>query len=194
MSQAIEMLMKNWEKDFPCLNKPIFYIAGADGEGGKYIEDLKSLKSSRLSKEDSNRVVVANGFAPMPAITAASDFFLLPSKFEPCGLTQGEACGLATPVIASAVGGIVDTVNRNGKTNGILASMETDDKGKVENLYNAMKQALQIYFNDKQQYQNMVSDSIAEDFSWIQKGKQGPVFDYLNRIGIDIKNLPEIKK
>ena len=123
MSQAIEMLMKNWEKDFPGKNKPIFYIAGADGEGGKYIEDLKSLKSSRLSKEDSNRVVVANGFAPMQAITAASDFFLLPSKFEPCGLTQGESFALATPVVASAVGGIVDTVNRNGKTNGILASM-----------------------------------------------------------------------
>ena len=194
MSQAIEMLMKNWEKDFPGLNKPIFYIAGADGEGGKYIEDLKSLKSSRLSKEDSNRVVVANGFAPMPAITAASDFFLLPSKFEPCGLTQGEAFGLATPVIASAVGGIVDTVNRNGKTNGILASMETDDKGKVENLYKAMKDALEIYFNNQEQYQNMVSDSIAEDFSWIQKGKQGPVFEYLDRIGIDTEKLPEIIK
>lgn len=194
MSQAIEMLMKNWEKDFPGKNKPIFYIAGADGEGGKYIDDLKSLKSSRLSKEDSNRVVVANGFAPMQAITAASDFFLLPSKFEPCGLTQGESFALATPVIASAVGGIVDTVNRNGKTNGILASMDADDKGKVENLYNAMKEALQVYFEDKTQYEKMVSDSLAEDFSWIQKGKQGPVFDYLNKIGINTEILPDIRK
>ena len=194
MSQAIEMLMKNWEKDFPGKNKPIFYIAGADGEGGKYIEDLKSLKSSRLSKEDSNRVVVANGFAPMQAITAASDFFLLPSKFEPCGLTQGESFALATPVVASAVGGIVDTVNRNGKTNGILASMDADDKGKVENLYNAMKEALQIYFEDKTQYEKMVSDSLAEDFSWIQKDKQGPVFDYLNKIGINTEILPDIRK
>ena len=45
-----------------------------------------------------------------------------------------------------------------------------------------------------QQYQNMVSDSIAEDFSWIQKGKQGPVFEYLDRIGIDTEKLPEIIK
>ncbi len=194
MSQAIEMLMNNWEKDFPGKNKPIFYIAGADGEGGKYIDDLKSLKSSRLSKEDSNRVVVANGFAPMQAITAASDFFLLPSKFEPCGLTQGESFALATPVVASAVGGIVDTVNRNGKTNGILASMDADDKGKVENLYNAMKEALEVYFDNPEQYKKMVSDSLAEDFSWIQAEKQGPVFEYLSKIGINTEILPDIRK
>ncbi len=195
MSQAIEMLMKNWEKDFPGKNKPIFYIAGADGEGGKYIDDLKALKSpQRLSKEDSNRVVVANGFAPMQAITAASDFFLLPSKFEPCGLTQGESFALATPVVASAVGGIVDTVNRNGKTNGILASMDASDDCKVENLYKAMKEALEIYFNNPDQYKKMVSDSLAEDFSWIQKGKQGPVFEYLSKVGVNTEILPDIRK
>lgn len=191
MSDAIKMLMDNWEQDFPGKNKPIFYIAGSDGEGGVHAARLKKLKSDDLSKEDSNRVVFANGFAPMTAITAASDFFLLPSIFEPCGLTQGEAFAVATPVIGSAVGGIVDTVNRDGKTNGILT-----DKNKpldADGFYQAMKKGLQVYFNNPQQYEKMVSDSLAEDFSWIQKGKQGPVYDYLDKIGIDRKTLPDVQ-
>ena len=190
MSDAIKLLLDNWEKDFPGRNKPIFYIAGQDGENGtqrKYIEDLKN---NKLTKEDSNRVVFAHGFAPMSALTAASDFFLLPSIFEPCGLTQGESFALGTPVIGSAVGGIVDTVNRDGKTNGILT-----DKTKPltsEDFYKAMKEGLKIYFENPQQYEKMVKDSLSENFSWIQKGKQGPVFDYLEKLGIDKSPLPEI--
>ena len=190
MSDAIKLLLDNWEKDFPGRNKPIFYIAGQDGENGvqrKYIEDLKN---KQLSKEDSDRVVFAHGFAPMSALTSASDFFLLPSIFEPCGLTQGESFALGTPVIGSAVGGIVDTVNRDGKTNGILT-----DKTKpltAEGFYNAMKEGLKIYFEKPEQYEKMVKDSLSEDFSWIQKGKQGPVFDYLEKLGIDKSSLPEI--
>ena len=126
----------------------------------------------------------------MSALTASSDFFLLPSIFEPCGLTQGESFALGTPVIGSAVGGIVDTVNRDGKTNGILT-----DKTKpltAEGFYQAMKEGLKIYFENPEQYEKMVQDSLSEDFSWIQKGKQGPVFDYLEKLGIDKSTLPEI--
>lgn len=190
MTEAIRLLMENWEKDFPGKPKPIFYIAGQDGEGGvqrKYIEDLKN---KYLSDEDSNRIIFAHGFAPMNAITAASDFFLLPSIFEPCGLTQGESFAVATPVIGSAVGGIVDTVNRNGKNNGILT-----DKSKpltADGFYQAMKEALTIYFNQPEKYQNMVKDSLDEDFSWIQRGKQGPIFDYLDKIGINRVTLPDV--
>ena len=189
MADGIDMLMKNWEKDFPNKPKPIFYIAGQDGEGGKQRKYIEDLKSKKLSAEDSNRVIFAHGFAPVAALTAASDFFLLPSIFEPCGLTQGEAFAVATPVIGSAVGGIVDTVNRNGKTNGILT--DKDKPLTAKGFYEAMKQGLDIYFNNPEQYQNMVKDSLAEDFSWIQKDKQGPVFEYLEKIGIDIDSLPE---
>ena len=192
MADAIKMLYQNWEKDFPGKNKPIFYIAGGDGEGGAQRKHIENLKEKGLSKEDSNRVVFAHGFAPMTAITSASDFFVLPSRFEPCGLTQGEAFAVATPVIGSAVGGIVDTVNRNGKKNGILTDQNKplDAKG----LYEAMKEALDVYFEKPAEYQNMVKDALAEDFSWIQKGKQGPIFEYLDKIGIDINSLPEVVK
>ena len=126
----------------------------------------------------------------MTGLMAGSDFFIMPSKFEPCGLTQGEALAVGTPVIASAVGGLVDTLNRNGKTNGILTNV--DKRVSVEEFYKTLKNALKIYYEDKSKYQQMVKDSIDEDFSWIQPNKQGPVFEYLEKLGIDKNNLPEV--
>ncbi len=191
MSDAIKLLYKNWEKDFPGKNKPIFYIAGEDGENGTQRKILENLKTNSLSDEDTKRVIFAHGFAPMPAIASASDFFLLPSIFEPCGLTQSEALAMSTPVIASAVGGIVDTVNRNGKTNGILT--DVNKKVSASELYKALKEGLTIYFEQPDKYKNMVKDSIDEDFSWILPGKKGPCFDYLDLVGIDCDKLPEVK-
>ena len=48
-----------------------------------------------------------------------------------------------------------------------------------------MKKGLNIFFNDKEKYTNMVKDSIAEDFSWAKNG-QGPVYDYLNLLGVQV--------
>lgn len=181
LCDSLKELFENWEKDFPNQNKPIVYIAGADGEGGKYRKLIEEFKNSL--GENSSRVIFAHGFAPIPAMMAGSDFFLMTSKFEPCGLTQSESLALATPVIATSVGGLVDTVNRNDKENGILTPKNNPiDK---EEYYQAIKKGLNIFFNDKKQYSKMVQDSIQEDFSWIQENNQGPVFDYLNLIGIE---------
>ena len=182
LCDAIKMLFDNWENDFKGYEKPIFYIAGQDGEGGSQRKIIEDLKDNRLSKEDNNRVVFAHGFAPLPAIMAASDFFMISSIFEPCGLVQSESLALATPVIASNVGGISDTVNRDNKFNGILT--DKDKKLTAEEFYEAMKNALKIYFEDKEKYQSMVNDSINEDFSWALPDNKGPVYDYLNLLNI----------
>ena len=182
LCDAIKMLFDNWENDFKGYEKPIFYIGGQDGEGGSQRKIIEDLKDNRLSKEDNNRVVFAHGFAPLPAIMAASDFFMIPSIFEPCGLVQSESLALATPVIASNVGGISDTVNRDDKFNGILT--DKDKKLTAEEFYEAMKNALKIYFEDKEKYQSMVNDSINEDFSWALPDNKGPVYDYLNLLNI----------
>ena len=179
LCEAIEMLFDNWEKDFADKNKPIFYIAGGDGEGGVQRKIIEDMKNEKLSKEDNNRILFAHGRVPMPAYMAASDYFLMPSKFEPCGLTQGESLALATPVIASAVGGIVDTINRGDKFNGILT-----DKDKpliAKEYYRALKEGLRIFYEDKELYSEMVRDSIDEDFSWLN----GPVHEYLELFGIN---------
>lgn len=183
LCDSIVELFDNWETDFPGQNKPIIYIAGTDGENGKIRKIIEELKNERLSAEDASRVVFNHGgFAPMNALMAASDFFLMPSKFEPCGLTQGEALAVATPVVAAGVGGIVDTINRNGLFNGILTPKEENLSSK--NFYEAMKKGLDIFFYDKKTYERMTQDALAEDFSWIQPDNKGPVFEYLDLMGI----------
>ena len=56
-----------------------------------------------------------------------------------------------------------------------------------------MKASLQTFFYDKEKYSQMVADSLAEDFSWAKQGKEGPVYDYLDILGINRQNLPDVK-
>jgi starch synthase len=78
------------------------------GLGDPEIEHLLS-RTARQHRDD---VAVLIGFNESMArrITAGSDFFLMPSRFEPCGLTQMQAQRYGALPIAHAVGGLVDTV------------------------------------------------------------------------------------
>ncbi len=192
LSDAIRTLYNNWDKDFKGKPKPIFYLAGDDNPNDAQSYNIINLKNKSLSKEDSDRVIFAKGYAPMAALTASSDFFVMSSKFEPCGLTQSESLALGTPVIATAVGGIVDTLNRNGKNNAILTTPDKDPDS--NEIYEAMKKALTIFYDNPEKYKQMVRDSIDEDFSWIQPGKKGPCYDYLDIAGLDINKLPDVNQ
>ncbi len=94
-------------------------------------------------------------------IYAASDFILIPSKFEPCGLIQMIAMLFGTLPIAHKTGGLVDSI-RDGD-NGFLF-----DKYTSEALEKTLKKALQIWRSDKSNYKKMVENAMDTDFSWIK--------------------------
>ena len=72
---------------------------------------------NRTARQYRDDVAVLVGFnEPMARrIIAGSDFFLMPSRFEPCGLTQMQAQRYGALPIAHAVGGLVDTI-KDGTT------------------------------------------------------------------------------
>ncbi len=198
--EAIKNIFENWDSHFAGKNKPLFYIGGKGNVSGQIENIIKS-----LNPDDAKRVLYNNGFACQPAYAAGADFFSVPSRFEPCGLTQGESLALGTPVIASKVGGLVDTLNRDGKHNAFLtddnftelyldgAEEHKGDKEKaVKNLEKTIISALNTFYNDKNEYERMVKDSIDEDFSWCQKGKKGPAYDYYRLLGIDESVLKDV--
>lgn len=91
-------------------------------------------------------------------IYAGSDFIIIPSRYEPCGLIQMIAMKYGTIPVASKTGGLKDSI-ANGK-NGFLF-----EKGKSTRLRKTIKHALNIY-KDPVRYKKMVERAMKKDFSW----------------------------
>lgn len=98
-------------------------------------------------------------------IYAASDFILIPSKYEPCGLVQMIAMYYGTLPIAHRTGGLADSI-KNG-VNGFLF-----DKYSSQALEMTVKKALDIWHNDRMKYRQMVETALSADFSWDKSAKE----------------------
>ena len=97
-------------------------------------------------------------------IMAGSDIFLIPSRYEPCGLTQMYALKYGTVPLVRATGGLNDTVfqyDTNKKTgNGFKFNSATSGE-----LLKSIRQASALY-KDKAEWKKLVSNGMKEDFSW----------------------------
>ncbi len=91
-------------------------------------------------------------------LMAGSDIFLMPSQYEPCGLTQMRAQRYATPVVGRRVGGIADTVQDN--VTGFL--FDAYDPAAFDA---AITRALAAY-RDRERWQALQRAGMARDFSW----------------------------
>ncbi len=95
-------------------------------------------------------------------IQAGADIFLMPSRYEPCGLTQMYSLRYGTPPIATAVGGLKDTIVPYPEKNstGFIFKNSTS-----QDLLKAIDQALEV-FDDKEAWMNLQLRGMKADFSW----------------------------
>lgn len=105
-----------------------------------------------------------SGFVPELAqkIYAASDLFLMPSKSEPCGLSQMVACRYGAVPIVRETGGLKDSIHDcgDGAGNGFtFQSYNADD------MYGAILRGLGAYHN-KEHWPLLVERAMRSDFSW----------------------------
>jgi starch synthase len=102
-------------------------------------------------------------------IYAGSDFFLMPSRFEPCGLGQIISLRYGTVPIVRATGGLADTVTdvtANPKTgNGFVFEVYTADA-----LFDAVQRASQAYRN-RRAWTSLRKRGMAADLSWSSSAK-----------------------
>lgn len=91
-------------------------------------------------------------------LMAGSDFFLVPSLYEPCGLTQMEAQRMGTIPIVRRVGGLADTV-QDGVTGFQF------DAFTPEALVEAVHRAVAVY-RDPLRWEAMVREAMVREFSW----------------------------
>lgn len=103
-------------------------------------------------------------------IEAGADLFLMPSRFEPCGLNQLISLRYGTVPLVRAVGGLADTVHefepRTGKGNGFVFNEYSSMA-----LFNAVQRALEIY-KDKATWAKLQRNGMAEDHSWSASAKE----------------------
>ena len=106
-------------------------------------------------------------------VQAAADITLVPSRFEPCGLTQLYALRYGTIPVVRATGGLVDTIVdttpetlRNGSASGFV--FEPFDALALEH---ALMRALDAHSN-RELWQGLVRQVMAQDWSWETSGRE----------------------
>ncbi|MGL4394121.1 MAG: glycogen synthase GlgA [Brevinema sp.] len=98
-------------------------------------------------------------------IEAASDMFLMPSHFEPCGLNQLYSLRYGTIPIVRKVGGLADSVI-DEKTGFVFDNYHPSD------LYNTVLRAVNTWRNEKEKWNEIMVRAMKTDFSW-NKSAQG---------------------
>lgn len=102
-------------------------------------------------------------------IIAGADIFLIPSRYEPCGLTQMYALKYGTVPVVRATGGLSDTVahfdSETGKGHGFVF-----DEYEPKALLRAVKEAVKIY-DKKRIWHRLVANGMKKDLSWKESAK-----------------------
>lgn len=103
---------------------------------------------------------------------AGSDFFLMPSRFEPCGLSQMIALRYGSVPVVRRTGGLKDTIQDIRPATGIGNGISFNDATPSEFL-NAVRRAAKLY-TDRDAFRRIQTVGMACDFSW-----QASARDYL---------------
>ena len=99
---------------------------------------------------------------------ASGDFFIMPSRSEPCGLAQMIAARYGTPPIVRATGGLLDSIRdcTFGEGNGFVFH-DYDSFALLETI----KRAMAVY-KTPEDYKNLALEAMRSDFSWQRSCKQ----------------------
>jgi starch synthase len=154
--KGFDIVARAW---FDIVSRPLRLVAVGTGEP----EVEAGLRG--LQDRDDQRFAVKFTYDEALAhkITAGADMFLMPSRFEPCGLTQMYSLRYGTVPIVRSTGGLVDTVTpADGNGGGTGFRFDAAD-GTA--LIWALDQALTAY-KDKKAWKSLQQNGMRLDFSW----------------------------
>ena len=138
------------------------------GTGDKHYEAM--FQTLRRSFPDRLSVKIAYDNSLAHLVEAGSDIFLMPSHYEPCGLTQIYSMRYGTVPVVRATGGLEDTVEQwNPKTRtGTGFKFARYDPAQ---LIVAVRQALST-FKNKEDWKQLMLNGMSQNFSWEQPARE----------------------
>lgn len=137
------------------------------GAGEKQYQDF----FESLHKKHPTKVGVYFGYSDEMAhlIEAGSDMYLMPSKYEPCGLNQLYSLKYGTVPIVRATGGLEDTiVDVDSSASGTGFKFK---KYEAKELLKAIQRALKLY-QDQNAWKKIMRNGMAQNFSWETSAKK----------------------
>ncbi len=136
----------------------------------KYEEQLRKL-AKKYPKKFSAQIKFDIKLAQQ--IYAGSDIFLMPSRYEPCGLGQMIAMRYGAVPVARGVGGLRDTVvnfhriiARDAFTGFVFKEFSS------ESLQKALQRALDVYYKKPRQWRQLQINGMKRDFSWDKSAEE----------------------
>jgi len=143
-------------------------IVVALGSGDKEYEDLFRRLNRQFPQKLALKVAYDNALSHK--IEAGADMFLMPSRYEPCGLNQIYSLKYGTVPIVRATGGLDDTIEPfdsvTGKGTGFKFSEYSG-----EALLETIHRALAVY-KDRAAWTQLMKNGMAKDFSWTASARE----------------------
>ena len=172
LSECIEEIIKNLDVQFAIL-----------GAGDNQLEGFYGNLPHKYPGKIGSFIGYNNELAHL--IEAGSDFFLMPSKYEPCGLNQIYSLKYGTLPIVRATGGLNDTVeNYNQETGEGTGFKFWELSGSA--IYNTVYWALDTYHNRKLHLKKLIQKAMEQHFSCEESACE---YVQLYRRAIENKNL-----
>ncbi|HZC46805.1 MAG TPA: glycogen synthase GlgA [Candidatus Acidoferrum sp.] len=156
LKEALDAVMR--------LDLQLVMLASGDAALEKFFVDAEKRFPEKL------RAIIEFNNTTAHRIQAGSDAFLMPSRFEPCGLTQMYAMHYGTAPVVRATGGLRDTVSEfdpaAGTGNGFV--FEKFDAAEMV----AALARMVATFKDRAMWRRLMVNCFASDFSWERPARQ----------------------
>jgi starch synthase len=133
------------------------------GTGDPKLEAAFSELAARYPGRFAAHIGFDNALAHLTA--AGADFLLMPSRFEPCGLSQMYAMIYGTPPIVRATGGLIDSVQQYIEGTNVGTGFLFDNAS-ANAFYDTIGWACSTYFDRPEEYKMLRRNGMLQDFSW----------------------------
>lgn len=139
------------------------------GTGEEFYQNM----FKRIAYELPNNVSIMLEFNDPLArrIYAGSDIFLMPSRYEPCGLSQIIAMRYGTVPVVRRTGGLVDTVVDYYDQNSNSPTGFCFDEASPYGMMSAIKNVMNV-FSDKDKWKELILNCMRKDFSWKHSARE----------------------